>query len=185
MQPNPDRTRISRALPNVPGPIASVHYARRYSANTLKAAGDLSVSRTVIYRSAHFWLTWVNPPRPCRLSHDSASSLQVSVSSAWRGQCQHDGAEVERQSGLGWDLIQVQNQRNGASVSGWAMDCEAVVSQEPRALWLQPSGVDLSLAHLMPRHKMAVISLPNFFFPLSLSSRYVNNQIRSRPAMLL
>lgn len=81
------------------------------------------------------------------------------ASSARGGQCQQDGVEVERQSRLGWDLIQVQSQRNGVSMSGWAMDCEALESPEPRALWLQPFEVDLYLVHLKPRQKMAVISL--------------------------
>ena len=96
-------------------------------ANTLRAARDLSGFGAIIYSFAHFWLTLSNPPGPSGPGCDSARPVSSScllslgrpASTGWK-------LEVERQSRLGWDAIQVQSQRNGVSMSGWAMNCEAV-----------------------------------------------------------
>lgn len=143
-------------------------------ANTLRAARDLSGFGAIIYSFAHFWLTLSNPPGPCGPGCDSARPVSSGcllspgrpASTGWK-------LEVERQSRLGWDAIQVQSQRNGVSMSGWAMNCEAVASP----LSTEPSdcshlGVDLYLVHLKPRRKMAVISLS-----LSLSLSTTHSQV--------
>lgn len=127
----------------------------------------------IIHPSAHFG---ANPTGPCRpgpwlSSHPSAGA----ASSAWAAQCQQDEVEVERQSGPGWDLIQVQSQCNGVSLSTWVMDCEAVASpRSPEPSDCSHLGLISILFNSNPDIKWQ--SFLSLLPALPPSPRYVNNQ---------
>ncbi len=67
---------------------------------------DLERPSTPRLTFGSLWLILQDPAGRAVTQHDPSARA---VSSARGGQCQQDGVEVERQSGLGWDLIQVQS----------------------------------------------------------------------------
>lgn len=108
-----------------------------------------------------------------RLDRDSRWLIDSGRLLGRGGQCQQDRVEVERQSGVGWHLIQVHR--------AWIMECLHLDEGWIARRWRSPETSDCSHLRLI---SILFLSIPDikwqsslsFLLSLTPTPKYVNNQ---------